>query len=173
MKLTVEGIENEKGKYEQYKEVIKKQKERLMKEYTELTSKKYEYNNESNVYKKKKKKAKISQQINNLINQLKNIKLTVFDLELQEKFIKHEITLSSYIENVNKNEVNKKKLKTKTDIDYEKNEMIKSKNAIKYYISIGEKDNEKLWRDIFKNAKKNYEKLTDEKNNNYISLESK
>ncbi len=26
MKLTVEGIENEKGKYEQYKEVIKKQK---------------------------------------------------------------------------------------------------------------------------------------------------
>ena len=99
--------------------------------------------------------------------------MTVFDLELQEKFIKHEITLSSYIENVNKNEENKKKLKTKTDIDYEKNEMIKSKNAIKYYISIGEKDNEKLWRDIFKNAKKNYEKLTDEKNNNYISLESK
>lgn len=144
-----------------------------MKEYTELTSKKFDCNNESNVYKLKFEKAKISQQINNLINQLKNIKLTVFDLELQEKFIKHEITLSSYIENVNKNEVNKKKLKTKTDIDYEKNEMIKSKNAIKYYISIGEKDNEKLWRDIFKNAKKNYEKLTDEKNNNYISLESK
>ena len=90
MKLTVEGIENEKGKYEQYKEVIKKQKERLMKEYTELTSKKFDCNNESNVYKLKFEKAKISQQINNLINQLKNIKLTVFDLELQEKFIKHE-----------------------------------------------------------------------------------
>ena len=62
MKLTVEGIENEKGKYEQYKEVIKKQKERLMKEYTELTSKKFDCNNESNVYKLKFEKAKISQQ---------------------------------------------------------------------------------------------------------------
>lgn len=154
MVVTLESIEKNKELYNNYVEKKTQELSELMKKLVELKRESGRKPSVVNIAIYDFEEAKVRQELNSLTSSLKQDKLTLRLLEIQENALQGKIDQITFSKGSVATKKAKEKLSKEDELLYYKDEVNKCKKALELFTLIGDSEKVEKWQEKFKKAQK-------------------
>lgn len=152
MVVTLESIEKNKELYNNSVEKKTQELSQLMKKLVELKRGRVQNSSEENIATCDFEEAKVRQELNSLTSSLKQDKLTLMLLGIQENALQGKIDQITFSNSSVTLKKAKEKLSKESEVVYCKDEVHKCKKALELFILIGDSEKVEEWQEKLKKA---------------------